>query len=57
MVMVAALLASSVTEVTRTQAMVTVAMMGRLPRGDSRFATQEDRPDTYIWDRQTIGML
>lgn len=55
--MVAALLASSVTEVTRTQAMVTVAMMGRLPRGDSRFATQEDRPDTYIWDRQTIGML
>ena len=52
MVMVAALLATSVMEVTMTQAMVTVAMTGRSPRGVSRVATQDDRPDTFRWGRE-----
>lgn len=46
MVMVAALLATSVTVVTMMQAIVIVAKTGRSPRGVSSSATHKDRPDS-----------
>lgn len=52
MVMVAALLATSVTVVTMMQATVIVAKTGRSPRGVSSWATHKDRPDTCT-DTQT----
>jgi len=42
---VAALLATSVIEVTIRQAMVTVAKGGRLPKGVSNSANQDDKPE------------
>lgn len=47
MVMVAALLVTSVTVVTMIHATVMVANTGRLPRGSRSSATHRDRPDTY----------
>lgn len=44
-VVVAALLATSVIEVTIRQVMVTVAKGGRLPKGVSNSATQVDKPE------------
>lgn len=46
MVMVAALLATSVSVVVRRQATVTVAKTGRSPRGVISLASHKDRPDS-----------
>lgn len=47
MVMVAGLLATSVMDVTITQAIVTMASTGRFPNGLISSATQVDKPDAY----------
>lgn len=52
MVMVAALLATSVTVVTMMQATVMVAKTGRPPRGSRSSATQRERPDTCTRTRR-----
>lgn len=54
-VIVAALLATSVMEVTIRQAMVTVAKGWRFPRGVRSSATQDDKPE--IWKTKQKGHL
>lgn len=55
-VIVAALLATSVIDVTIRQAMVTVAKGGRLPKGVSNSATQDDKPE-ICGVKQTKGKM